>query len=155
MEGNHWCNRNPQLVSRICILGRYLTTEDFTDVYDYPKVLNITVLPNTSIITVGSNISLLCWIKAPFKGTIVEWRKNGNNTTLKHIVVEQENEILSNITIVNATQEDNGNYSCRCYYNRSIITSRETISSNTDTILLLVKGKATYTLCINNMIIII
>ena len=143
MEGNHWCNGNPQLVSRICILGRYLTTEDFTDVYDYPKVLNITVLPSTSIITVGSNISLLCWIKAPFKGSIVEWQKNGHNVTLKHIEVEQGNEILSNVTIVNVTQEDDGNYSCRCYYNRSIVTTRETIISNTDTVTVHVKGKAT------------
>ena len=150
MEGNHWHNGNPQLVSRICILARYLTTEDFTDVYDYPKVLNIIVFPSTSTISVGSNIFLLCWIKAPFKGTIVEWLKNGHSVTLQHIEVEQGSEILSHLMIFNVTQEDNGNYSRRCYYNRSIVTTRKTIISNTHTVIVDVKGKLQI---FNNMVI--
>ena len=68
-----------------------------------------------------------------------EWYK----VTLQHIEIQQENEILSNLMIVNVTQEDNGNYSCRCYYNRSTVTTKETIISNTDTVTVHVKSKAT------------
>ena len=102
--------------------------------YSYPKVLNISVLPNTSTIAVGSNISLLCRIKALLKGTVVEWLKNGHKVTLKHTETQQGNEIVSNLMIVNVTQEEDGNYGCRCYYNRSVFTTAENISSNTDTV---------------------
>ena len=111
-----------------------LTTKDFLVVYSYPKVLNISVLPSTSTIAVGSNVSLMCRIKALLKGTIVEWLKNGYKVTIKHNETQQGNEILSNLTIVNVTKDDNGNYSCRAYYNRSIVTTTKNISSNTVTV---------------------
>ena len=110
--------------------------------YSYPKVLNISVLPSTSTIAVGSNISLLCWIKALLKGTVVEWLKNGHKVTLEHIEIQHGNDILSNLTIVNVTQEDNANYSCWCYYNRSIVTTAGNISSNTKTVQVHVGGTA-------------
>ena len=110
--------------------------------YSYPKVLNISVLPSTSTIAVGSNISLLCWIKALLKGTVVEWLKNGHKVTLEHIEIQHGNDTLSNLTIVNVAQEDNANYSCRCYYNMSIVTTAENISSNTKTVQVHVGGKA-------------
>ena len=111
-----------------------LITKDFPVVYNYPKVLNISVLPSTSTIAVGSNVCLLCWIKAVLKGTIVEWLKNGHKVTLKHNETQEGNEILSNLTIVNVTQGDNGNYSCRADYNRSIVTATKNISSNIVTV---------------------
>ena len=72
----------------------------------------------------------------------MEWLKNGHKVTLKHIETLQGDEIVSNLTIANVTQQDNGNYSCRCYYNRSIVTTTGNISSNTDTVQVHVGGTA-------------
>ena len=88
-------------------------------------------------IRVGDTMSLLCLFKAPSKDTIVQWLKNDALiTALNHNETVQGDELLSNLTIINITSEDQAKYTCNCFYNRSIVTSAATITSKNMSILI-------------------
>ena len=108
-----------------------------TGVYDTPKVLSIR--PNSTNVTVGDNISLLCEVKAPVTATIIQWFMNGS---LIHELKGhgEGGEILSNLTLTNVTQKDGGVYTCSCFYNRSIVTAGRNITCNSLSVQLDVKG---------------
>ena len=114
-----------------------------TGVYDTPKVLNISVWPNSTNFTVGDNISLLCEVKAPVTATIVKWFMNGS--PIHELKGHGEGgEILSNLTLTNVTQKDGGVYRCSCFYNRSIVTAGRNITCNSLSVLIDVKGNYLY-----------
>ena len=111
-----------------------------TGVYDTPKVLNITVWPNSTNVTVGDNVSLLCEVKAPASATIVQWFMNGSliNESMHY---GEGDEILSNLTLTTVTQKDGGNYTCSCFYNNSIVSTKTNITCNPLSVLIHVMGK--------------
>ena len=65
--------------------------------------------------------------------TIVVWLKdsaeliNYDNDTKP--VPGRDNEVISILHIENFSLEDQGNYTCYCYYNKTLVTSDKTISS--------------------------
>ena len=73
-------------------------------------------------------------------GTVVEWLKNDSIVTLKHYETAQGNEIVSNLTIINITHKDEAKYTCGCFFNRSIVTTKNNVTCNTVSIEVRVKG---------------
>ena len=92
-------------------------------------MLNITVWPNSTYVTVGDSVSLLCEVKAPATATIVQWFMNGSLIHESSHYGEGD-EILSNLTLTSVTQKDGGIYTCSCLYNRSIVTTERNITCN-------------------------
>ena len=84
-------------------------------------------------------------------GTVVEWLKDDSIVTLKHNETAQGNEIVSNLTIVNITHKDEAKYTCGCYYNRSIVTTKNNVTCNTVSTLVHVKGKCICS-CISSLL---
>ena len=112
-----------QLVVYIVYIGVYPA---------YPEVLYISLWPNKTVYRVGESVSILCQFKAPVMGTVVQWLKNGSPiSTINHYKTEQGDEFASNLTITDFIQDGQANFSCYCFYNRSIVISQRPIVSNT------------------------
>ena len=79
-------------------------------------------------------------MEAPEVGTVVEWLKNDSIVTLKHYETAQGNEIVSNLTIINITHKDEAKYTCGCFYNRSIVTTENSVTCNAVSTQVQVKG---------------
>ena len=94
-------------------------------------MVEITVWPNSTNVTVGSKISLLCEVKAPAMATIVQWFMNGSLIHGSKDYDERVDKVLSNLTLTSVTQKDGGIYTCSCLYNRSIVTTERNITCNT------------------------
>lgn len=72
--------------------------------------------------------------------TIVVWLKDGSmiqNQDHYDIksgpVYGKDNEIKSTLTVNNFTDEDQGTYTCYCYYNSSMVVSKSDIPITSDT----------------------
>ena len=83
-------------------------------------------------------MNLTCAIKAPTKDrvSIVVWLKNDFEVTQSsHSTITTvadpttKNLLLTTLTIFSVTSEDNGKYSCYCYYNRSMVSSAQYVTS--------------------------
>ena len=106
-----------------------------TAVFDQPK---ITDAPNKHIKTkLNDSISLQCQFRAPIGVTIVVWLKDNlpvKNTQHYNIITTTnpgvDDLIVSNLNIATITSEDEGTYTCYCYYNRTMVTSSKTVVSN-------------------------
>ena len=112
-------------------------------------MLNITVWPNSTNVTVGDSVSLLCEVKAPATATIVQWFMNGS---LIHESKEhgRGDEILSNLTLTSITHKDGGIYTCSCLYNQSIVTTAGNITCSPLSVLVHVKGMIDKSLSMTN-----
>ena len=85
-----------------------------TAVFNTPKVI---AGPNKHIKTkLNDSISLQCQFRAPFEVTIVVWLK--------------DNLPVKNTQHYNITSEDEGIYTCYCYYNRTVVTTSKYVVSN-------------------------
>ncbi|XP_065884414.1 hemicentin-1-like isoform X2 [Dysidea avara] len=104
-------------------------------VYAPPKV---TDGPKKHIKTkLNDSISLQCQFRAPIRVTIVVWLKDNlpvKNTQHYNIITTTnpgvDDLIVSNLNINTITSEDEGTYTCYCYYNRTMVTSSKTVVSN-------------------------
>ena len=76
--------------------------------------------------------------------TVVVWLKDKSNISSYENdtgpVQGKNNELMSILYIRNFTHKDQGEYTCYCYYNKSLVTSHEVVTSDEATIL--VYGKA-------------
>ena len=85
----------------------------------------------------NDTISLQCQFRAAFEVTIVVWLKDNfqvKNTQHYNIITTTnpgvEDLIVSNLIINSITSEDEGNYVCYCYYNRTVVSSSKPVVSN-------------------------
>ena len=117
-----------------------------TAVFNTPKVI---AGPNKHIkIKLNDSISLQCQFRAPFEVTIVVWLKDNlpvKNTQHYNIITTTnpgvDDLIVSNLNINTITSEDEGIYTCYCYYNRTVVTtSKYVVSNEMSTIIHLRKG---------------
>ena len=115
--------------------------------FDKPKVI---VGPKKHIRTkLNDSISLQCQFRAPIEVTIVVWLKDNlpvKNTQHYNIITTTnpgvDDLIVSNLNINTITSEDEGTYTCYCYYNTTMVTtSKYVVSKEMSTIILLRKGK--------------
>ena len=70
--------------------------------------------------------------------TIVVWLKDqieitGYDNETKPVEGE-DNELISILRIKHFSHDDQGDYTCYCYYNKSIVTSHKTIASDRVTV---------------------
>ncbi|XP_065884426.1 hemicentin-1-like isoform X2 [Dysidea avara] len=104
-------------------------------VFDLPKV---TDAPNKHIkIKLNDSISLQCQFRAPIGVTIVVWLKDNlpvKNTQHYNIITTTnpgvDDLIVSNLNINTITSENEGTYTCYCYYNRTMVTTSKYVISN-------------------------
>ena len=106
-----------------------------TAVFDLPKAI---AGPNKHIKTkLNDSISLQCQFRAPIEVTIVVWLKDNlsvKNTQHYNIITTTnpgvDDFIVSNLNINTITSEDEGTYTCYCYYNRTMVTTSKYVVSN-------------------------
>ncbi|XP_065886340.1 titin-like isoform X2 [Dysidea avara] len=114
--------------------NRYSHTSELT-VFDLPKVTDD---PKEHIkAKLNDSISLQCQFRAPIEVTIVVWLKDNlpvKNTQHYNIITTTnpgvDDLIVSNLNINTITSEDEGTYTCYCYYNRTMVTSSKNVISN-------------------------
>jgi len=108
----------------------------FIVVFERPKV---TKAPKNVKASTGETVNFTCAIRTPTKAgiTIIVWLKNdfevtqSSHTTITTITDSTTKNLLTTIlTISSVTSEDNGKYTCYCYYNRSMVTSAKYVTSN-------------------------
>lgn len=86
--------------------------------------------------TLNTSVSLHCLFNAAtMKGTtIVVWLKDHSEISgyenETRPVQGKDNELISILHIINFSHEDQGKYTCYCYYNRGTVTSDQTIISD-------------------------
>ena len=103
--------------------------------FDLPKV---TDAPNKHIkIKLNDSISLQCQFRAPIGVTIVVWLKDNlpvKNTQHYNIITTTnpgvDDLIVSNLNINTIASENEGTYTCYCYYNRTMVTTSKYVISN-------------------------
>ena len=111
----------------------------YTAVINTPKIIS----SDSEVCAVeNDNVSLHCLFNAATMDgvTIVLWLKDNLNISGYDIeirVVEgKNNEIISTLHIRNFTHKDQGEYTCYCYYNQSLVTSHKVVTSDEATMLL-------------------
>jgi len=87
----------------------------------------------------GAEVSFTCHLEAPTKPgvSVIVWLKNDFQVTeSSHFTISTTTEptskfqITTTLTISSVTTEDDGKYTCYCYYNRSMVTSSQYVTSN-------------------------
>ena len=114
--------------------------------FDLPKVI---AGSNNHINTkLNDTISLQCQFRAPFEVTIVVWLKDNlpvKNTQHYNIITTTnpgvDDFIVSNLNINTITSEDEGTYTCYCYYNKTMVTTSKTVLSGNVKYVVSVKGR--------------
>ena len=103
-----------------------------------PKIINSS--GNEVCIAINGNVSLHCTFNTfTMEGaTIVVWLKDqseitGYDNETKHVSGE-DSVLLSTLYIKSFSHDDQGDYTCYCYYNKSIVTSNNTITSDQATV---------------------
>ena len=115
----------------------YLVTNLFSisaAVLNTPKILSSSA--GDICTTINSNESLHCLFNAATMegATIVVWLKDQSvisgydNETRP--VPGKEDEVISILNVKNISQEDQGRYTCYCYYNKSIVMSDKPVISD-------------------------
>ena len=99
-----------------------------------PKIIDNS--NNEICTTVNNSVSLYCLFDTDtMKGaTIVVWLKDhseltGYDNDTRHVQGEDD-KLISVLKIKRVSNEDQGTYTCYCYYNRSVVTSEKPIRSN-------------------------
>ena len=98
-----------------------------------PKV---TSSSDSKVCSTTSNVTLYCsFTAAIMEGvTVIVWEKDGlkidgyDNET--EPVQGRDNELISTLHINNFSYEDQGEYTCHCFYNESLVRSHEPITSD-------------------------
>ena len=105
--------------------------------FNTPKVIS-----SDSEVCVAENdsVSLHCTFNAATTDgtTVVVWLKDNSNISGYENdtgpVQGKNNELISILYIRNFTHEDQGAYTCYCYYNKSVVTSHEVVTSDEATV---------------------
>ena len=69
--------------------------------------------------------------------TIVIWKKekiplnSSDNYTIKNYVSPESSTVSSTLTIDSVTNKDEGTYSCYAFLNKSLVTSRQSVLTDT------------------------
>ena len=91
-------------------------------------------------VAINDNVSLHCTFNtATMEGaTIVVWLKDQSEITgydnETKGVPKEDNVLLSTLYIKSFSHDDQGNYTCYCYYNKSIVMSDNTITCDRATV---------------------
>lgn len=104
--------------------------------FNRPKVIKG---PKNVRTSTGETVNFTCNIEAPKNHgvSIIVWLKNdfevtqsSKNTITTIVDPTTRNLLTTTLTISSVTDEDNGKYTCYCYYNRSMVTSAQYVTSN-------------------------
>ena len=106
----------------------------YTAVVTSPKIINSS--DSEVCVPINDSVKIYCTFSASTMdgATIVVWLKD-------HLVISgydnetrpvrgEDNIIISILNIKNFTHEDRREYTCYCYYNQSIVTSDELVTSD-------------------------
>ncbi|XP_065885439.1 hemicentin-1-like isoform X2 [Dysidea avara] len=105
-------------------------------VYKQPNVIKG---PKNVRTSAGETVNLTCTIETPTKPSvsIIVWLKDDFEVTqTPHYTITTTADpttkylLTTTLTISSVTSEDNGKYTCYCYYNRSMVTSSHYVTSN-------------------------
>ena len=103
-----------------------------------PKIIS----SDTEVCAVNNgNVSLHCSFNAATVdgATIVVWLKDNSNISgydiETRLIQGKNNELISTLHIRNFTHKDQGEYTCYCYYNHSLVTSHKVVTSDEATML--------------------
>ena len=101
-----------------------------------PKIINSSA--SEVCATLNENVKIYCTFNASTMdgATIVVWLKDhtvisGYNNETRPV---EDNGILSILNFESFTHEDQGKYTCYCYYNQSIVTSTKPVTSDQATV---------------------
>ena len=110
----------------------------YTGVLTIPKIINN--LDNEVCAAINDNVSLHCTFNASTMegATIVVWLKDqseitGYDNETKRVPGE-DNVLLSTLYIQGFSHDDQGDYTCYCYYDKSTVISDNTITSDRATV---------------------
>ena len=108
----------------------------YTAVFNTPKIINSSA--NEVCATLNDSVKIYCTFNASTidGATIVVWLKDhtvisGYDNETRPV---EDNVILSILNFESFTREDQGEYSCYCYYNQNMVTSDNLVTSDQATV---------------------